>query len=187
MAYLALLLLVSTVMVAGQTIDNPIFPVEACGNRTACTSAKYMEQSHEFCKDYAERVAVPSKVCLNGVIMCDNYSRTGACFSPPSNLLTNCNYAIANCFSYLNDEVAVESTTDVVTTTTNQSTSDSPQVGDRCTSAGKRTASIKSCVRYLECSGEYYIERACNDGYIFYEPFGFCLPGDVNRCQLYTL
>ncbi|XP_049299836.1 uncharacterized protein LOC125772311 isoform X1 [Anopheles funestus] len=280
-----------------ESLEESIFPVEACGNRTACTSATYMEQSHEFCKDYGGRVAVPSKLCLNGVILCDNYSRAGACFYPPSNLLSNCEIAIENCFSYMSStstpsitttdyevattesleenifpleacdnrtaclhipleeikgfckdyagEVAVRSklcvnamilcknhrfaqgclfpsdilatfgcdiavercypkytttgpeatTTAIVTTTTTtttekttiaQSISEGPKAGEPCMYAGKRTAMVDSCVTYLECSGEYYNERSCSNGYIFYQPFGFCLPGDVKQCQLYT-
>uniref|UniRef100_A0A182NVR9 Chitin-binding type-2 domain-containing protein n=1 Tax=Anopheles dirus TaxID=7168 RepID=A0A182NVR9_9DIPT len=70
--------------------------------------------------------------------------------------------------------------TTVLSTTT---TSATPAVGDSC----KRTSRVPTagdCSTYLECSNGHFAERKCYTGYVFYESFGFCLPGDTTTCNL---
>ncbi|XP_050080740.1 uncharacterized protein LOC126568323 [Anopheles maculipalpis] len=238
--------------------ENPIFPVAACGNRTACSHAKHVERTDAFCKDYAGTVVLPSKLCLNAMIWCENRRLRGSCYYSPNTLSKSCNYAQEKCYKDLvlpetttagytetptesftaeattveydtttgawyttsskaavsdsttdgwytttsgsgeSGETTVEydttdgevtnrttTNTDVETTTTQQAPSAGPRAGDPCTSAGKRAGNADGCLKFLECTGEVYSERTCSPGYIYYEAFSFCLPGNGKECQLF--
>uniref|UniRef100_A0A182SUQ6 Chitin-binding type-2 domain-containing protein n=1 Tax=Anopheles maculatus TaxID=74869 RepID=A0A182SUQ6_9DIPT len=98
-----LLLIVFTVMVAGQTIDDPIFPLEYCGNRTACYNITFMEKPDEYCTEFAGKVAVPSKLCINGMILCSGHKYSAGCLYSVNNLRNNCDYAKENCYADLKE------------------------------------------------------------------------------------
>ncbi|XP_055622110.1 uncharacterized protein LOC129765716 [Toxorhynchites rutilus septentrionalis] len=43
------------------------------------------------------------------------------------------------------------------------------------------------CKQYIHCKNKHGTLTDCYTGYIFYEPFQICLPGDTKTCELYSL
>ncbi|XP_061513161.1 uncharacterized protein LOC133393246 [Anopheles gambiae] len=71
--------------------------------------------------------------------------------------------------------------------TTTIITSSTTEMAEQCSSKdqGKRIPIAGKCTSYGECSDGYYNERSCYDGYIYYEPFNMCLPGNIHACSLF--
>ncbi|XP_065088557.1 integumentary mucin C.1-like [Ochlerotatus camptorhynchus] len=79
-----------------------------------------------------------------------------------------------------------------MTTTTKHTTTKKPTTS---TAASPITTPVPTCntryelncAMYWSCGTGQPTLESCLDGYIFYEPLHFCLPGDIETCEIYHI
>ncbi|XP_053696551.1 uncharacterized protein LOC128743887 [Sabethes cyaneus] len=81
----------------------------------------------------------------------------------------------------------VERTTQTATESTTGTTWPSTTAAPCATGFNGKMAHRSDCTRYIICKD--YLETVfdCLEGYIYYEPFDACLPGNVKTCTLYRI